>query len=113
VLGAMDSLWGRLEKAAWASVPHVSGRAAREADVAEGRAVFYVPGGSEPADLQLPCCAIQHLESGVSEPVVIIQGEHGPSGIVLGVRPLAGGNGVCMLSEVDLLPGGFPSQHGT
>ena len=109
----MDSLWGPVEKAFWASVPHVSGRPATETDVAQGRAVFYLPGGSEPADLPVPCCAIQHLESDASQPVVVIQAERAPSGVVLGVRPLSGGNGVCMLSEVELLPGGFTPQHGT
>ena len=79
----------------------------------EGRAVFYVPSESEPAELAVPCCAIQHLDSGESEPVVIIQAEQTLSGIILGVRPLSGGNAVCMLSEVELLPDGFPSQHGT
>ena len=109
----MDTLWARVEETEWASVPHVSGRPATETDIAQGRAVFFVPGESEPADLMVPCCAIQHLESGESEPVVIIQAEQTPSGVLVGVRPLSGGNGVCMLSEVELLPGGFPLQHGT
>ncbi|AYO97022.1 hypothetical protein Xcom_20345 [Xanthomonas axonopodis pv. commiphoreae] len=88
-------------------------RPATEADVIEGRAVFYIPGGSEPVDFTLPCCALQRLESGESEPVVVVQAEHGPSGVILGVRPLCGGNGICMLSEVELLPDGFPLQDGT
>ena len=109
----MDSLWGPIDESAWASTLHVAGRAATEDDVSEGRAVFYIPGGADPAELPVPICAIQHLESGERIRVVVVQAEHGPSGIILGVRPLSGGNGVCMLDEVELLAGGFPSQHGT
>ena len=109
----MDSLWGPIDESTWASTPHVTGRAATEVDVSEGRAVFYIPGGAEVADLSVPCCAIQRLEAGESIRVVVVQAERGPSGIILGVRPLTGGNGVCMLAEVELLAGGFPSQHGT
>jgi hypothetical protein len=57
--------------------------------------------------MELPCCAIQHLDSGEALPVIVIQAERIPAGIMLGVRLLAGGNGVCMLSEVELLPLGF------
>jgi hypothetical protein len=109
----MDSLWGPIDESAWASTPHVTGRAATEVDVSEGRAVFYIPGGDDPADLSIPICAIQRLESGERIRVVVVQAEHGASDIILGVRPLSGGNGVCMLAEVELLAGGFPSQHGT
>ncbi len=56
---------------------------------------------------------MQRLESGERQPVVVVQAEHGPSGVILGVRPLSGGNGICMLEEVELLAGGFSSQHGT
>ena len=109
----MDTLWGPIDKDAWAATPHVAGRPATEADVIAGRAVFYVPGDSAAADLELPCCALQRLESGKKEPVVVVQAEQGPNGIILGVRPLGGGNGLCMLSEVELLPHGFQSQDGT
>ena len=109
----MSDLWGTIAASDWQLTPHISGRAATEADVAEGLAVFFVQGESTAASMRLPCCAIQLLEDGSAVPVVIIQAEHAPSGIVLGVRPLSGGNSVCLESEVQLLTSGFDSQGGT
>lgn len=57
----------------------------------------------------LPCCGIQLLEDGSEQPVVVAQAERAPHGIILGVRPLSGGNGICMETEVRLLPEGFQS----
>ena len=67
--------------------------------------MFYVQGFSEPADMELPRAAIQHLKDGSTQPVIVIQAERSPSGIVLGVRPLGGGNGVCMEHEVEYVSG--------
>lgn len=72
-----------------------------------GSAVFYVPGDSTAAEMDLPACAIQSLEDGSEQPVVVVQAELAPHGTILGVRPLAGGNGICMATEVRLLPAGF------
>jgi hypothetical protein len=69
--------------------------------------VFHVQGESAPASMELPCCAVQVLEGGAEQPVVVVQAERCASGTVFGVRPLSGGNGVCMEGEVRLLPGGF------
>ncbi|PPT92599.1 hypothetical protein XarbCFBP7409_21050 [Xanthomonas arboricola pv. guizotiae] len=57
--------------------------------------------------MALPCCAIQSLEDGSEQPVVIVQAELAAHGTILGVRPLSGGNGICMVTEVRLLPAGF------
>ncbi|PPT46268.1 hypothetical protein XarjCFBP7652_17795 [Xanthomonas arboricola] len=57
--------------------------------------------------MALPCCAIQSLEDGSEQPVIVVQAELAPHGIILGVRPLSGGNGICMATEVRLLPAGF------
>lgn len=105
----MNDLWGSIPADDWQSVPCVSGRAATEADVLAGAAVFYVQGASSPVSMALPCCAIQQLEDGLEQPVVIIQAELGPQGTILGVRPLAGGNGICLATDVRLLPAGFGS----
>jgi hypothetical protein len=75
--------------------------------VAAGFAVFYIAGESAAAPMALPCCAIQLLEDGSEQSVVIVQAEIAPQGTIFGVRPLSGGNGICMATEVRLLPAGF------
>ncbi len=103
----MSDLWGSIQASEWRNTPCVVGRPATEADAAAGNAVFYVPGDSAAAPMNLPCCAFQSLEDGSEQPVVVIQAELAPHGTILGVRPLSGGNGMCMSSEVRLLPQGF------
>ena len=105
----MTELWGPISASEWSNTPSVVGRAATETDVAAGTAVFYVPGSSAAASMSLPCCAIQFLEDGSEQLVVIVQAEIAPHGTILGVRPLTGGNGICMATEVRLLPAGFES----
>jgi hypothetical protein len=63
--------------------------------------------------MRLPCCAIQSLDDGSEERVVVIQAELAPQGTILGVRPLSGGNGVCMATDVRLLPTGFEPKDGS
>ena len=103
----MSKLWGTISANDWSRTPCISGRPATEADVAAGLAVFYVPGESVAASMSLPCCAYQRLEDGTEQPVVVIQAELAPQGILLGIRPLTGGNGICLATEVRLLPDGF------
>ena len=107
----MSQLWGEIPADEWQAVPCIRGRPATEAGVAAGIAVFYVDGPSVGARVSLPCCAYQRLEDGAELPVVIIQAEVGPHEIVFGVRPLSGGNGVCLASEVRLLADGFPGSQ--
>lgn len=105
----MSQLWGTVSADEWQATPCISGRPATDADVAAGIAVFYVDGPSVAASLSLPCCAYQQLDNDAEVPVVVIQAEIGPHGTILGVRPLTGGNGICLASEVRLLADGFPS----
>jgi hypothetical protein len=105
----MADIWGSIAASEWRDTPCIVGRPATEADVAAGSAVFYVPGQSAVAPMALPCCAIQLLEDGSEQPVVIVQAELASHGTILGVRPLSGGNGICMATEVRLLPAGFGS----
>ena len=105
----MHDLWPPLQGAQWRSTPCITGRQATVEDVRAGRAVFYVEGESTPFEMKLPCCGWQRLADGEEVPVVVIQAETGPTGTLLGVRPLNGGNGVCMAEEVRLLPAGFES----
>ena len=103
----MTDLWGPIQASEWRNTPCVVGRPASEDDVSVGRAVFYVPGASAAASMTLPCCAVQSLEDGTEQLVVVVQAELVPDGTILGVRPLAGGNGICMATEIRLLPDGF------
>lgn len=88
----------------WKQTPSVSGRAATDADVDEGRAVFAV--GGEPVALDVPFCAIIR-EDGVGEEtaVVVIQAERLEDGTVaVGFRLLAGGgSGIAPLDDVEVL----------
>jgi hypothetical protein len=77
--------------------------------VKAGTAVFFVKGGSKVAPMVVPQCAIQTLDTGDKIPVVVIQAEIAPYGVILGVRPLSGGSGICEAREITLLPDGFGS----
>jgi hypothetical protein len=110
-LDVMNDLWGEIRPSDWRQTPCVTGRPATENDVIRGRAVFYINGDSSALDIALPCCAIHNTEEGSRVPVVVIQAERAAPGDVAGVRPLQGGNAVCLLSELTLLPGGFPAPH--
>ena len=102
-------LWGRLNPEAWGETPCVSGRVADEEDVKSGRAVFFVKGNSRvlAADIPLPCCALLNEEGATLLPVIILQAERCDDGLVLvGYRPIAGGNGICTLNELELLIAG-------
>jgi hypothetical protein len=103
----MTEHWGAISAGEWRTVPCTIGRAATQADVEAGTAVFYVQGESEAAPITLPCCAVQTLDDGTQKSVVVVQAELGPRGVILGVRPLTGGNAVCMATEVQFLPTGF------
>lgn len=99
-------LWGRIQSENWRDTPCVLGRVASEGDVQQGRAVFYVDGPSQAADVPLPRCALLHEDRGKAMPVILIQAESRDDGkVLLGYRPLSDGNGICMLEDVDLLDG--------
>ena len=87
----------------WRETPSVSGRAATDADVNAGRAVFAV--GGEPVDLDVPACAIvSEEEVGEPTPVILIQAERLEDGTVaVGYRFLDGGTGIASLDDVELL----------
>lgn len=101
----MTDLWGPLIAAEWRSTPVICGRTASEADIEAGMAVFCIPSGSKPHPIRLPVCGVyRDAENGITTPVVVIQAEEGDNGqVFLGVRPLVGGNMVCMLGEVEIV----------
>jgi hypothetical protein len=102
---AQDKLWGPIDMKSWKATPCVSGRLATEQDVKGGRATFYIEGDRttlKPIALLLPACAILREEK-KETPVIVIQAEETPKSKTVGVRFLEGGNGVCMLEELELL----------
>ena len=95
-------MWEAIDINNWKETPCISGRAATEADVSEGRAVFYVPSDSEPYETDLPLFALQlDEESNSKVPCVVIQIENTPEGTAVGVRYIDGGNGVGMANEFE------------
>ena len=88
-------------------MPHLKDKRATESHVKSGEAVFYIPNdqNSRPYKLiQLPSCAIFREERiGPETPVIVIQAEVVKDSVVVGYRPLDGGNGVCDLEELEML----------
>ena len=100
-------LWGPINLRHWRDTPHVAGRLATEADALAGRAVYFAEVGEERLpntvyEMSLPAAAMLREESG-EVPVIIIQAEMGPNGVLIGYRPLDGGNGICVLDDIVLL----------
>ena len=52
-------MWGKIELDKWRETLCISGRAATEEDIKNGIAVFAIPLGSKPYDIQLPLRAVQ------------------------------------------------------
>lgn len=96
-----------IDLAHWRETPCLTGRAATQDDVGAGRAVFAAPGAdSKPIDLKLPRCAIHtDQETGKKTPVIVVQAEDVRGNKTIGYRLLSGAEGVCLLSELELLDG--------
>ena len=99
----MPDLWGKIDMAKWKDLPCLRGRPATEQDVKEGRAVFLIPTGSTATDLQLPLCAIHKSEGDRLTSVVAIQAEETGGQVIIGLRYLESGNGICTLPELEVL----------
>jgi hypothetical protein len=105
--------WGAPEISSWRELPHIVERLATESDVQQGRAVFVTvrkdgsPSSARPHPLPIPRCAILHAEPpGPSQlPVFVIQAEEVDGKLLVGYRPITGGNGICTLAELELLSG--------
>jgi|SRR5579862_674615 len=107
------NLWGKIRLEDWRDTPCLRGRVASEDDVRDGRAVYYVDGPSQVADISLPRCALLHDEERAAAlPVILIQAETRSDGeILFGYRPLNGGNGICVSGDVELLDGPDDTFH--
>lgn len=106
MLGTMNDLWGSIEATQWREVPFITARVATGADIASGATFFIIQGEPEPESIALPICTIQRLEDGSTEAVIIIQAEKTSHDVYLGVRPLVGGNAICIIKEVKFVPAG-------
>jgi hypothetical protein len=105
-------LWGQIAIDSWHATPCIWGRVATETDVRDGRAVFHLDLSegqkSRPFALALPCCSILHGEDEREVPVIVIQVETSINNenqvkTFAGYRLLEGGNGICLLHELELL----------
>jgi hypothetical protein len=98
-----DAIWGPPDVSSWQELPHVAGRLATESDVKLGHAVLFIarenglPPVARPNPMALPRCAVLRPESPESHPlaVIVIQAEEVDTKVLVGYRPLAGGNGIC------------------
>lgn len=97
-------MWEAIELSKWKDTPCISGRPATEEDIENGIAVFAIPSGSSVHSINLPACVIQiEEETGNRLPGIIIQAEEANDDVYLGIRYIAGGNGVCAIGEADIL----------
>lgn len=106
---ASDVAWPKLSK-----VGHVAGRAATDADLAKGNAVFVLKSDGaqvgKPIKVQIPQYAM-HVEAktGKKTPVVLVQAEEGQGIRMAGyVSVRDGEKAVCLLSELKLLGTAVP-----
>jgi hypothetical protein len=99
-------LWDKIDVEHWQETPCLRDRIAVEQDVKDGHAVFYLGNaeeiGARYVDIGLPHCAIVHAD-GAEIPAVVIQSERAEDKHYIGYRPITGGNGLCVLSEVELV----------
>jgi hypothetical protein len=102
-----EELWGTINIATWKTTPCISGRLATEADVKEGKAVFFIQepdGKTQIEPIRIPSCIIV-LDNETNEeiPAIAIQAEFVDGQVLVGYRPLSGGNGVCDINEVQFI----------
>lgn len=99
-------MWGIIDLERWRETPCITGRVATEEDIENGIAVFAIPSGSKPYDVQLPLCAVQtNEETNERIPCIAIQIEEAENGVFIGVRYIDGGNGVGTPEDTELYEG--------
>lgn len=101
--------WSEINIKNWKDIPYIKHERATKEDVESGRAVFFTPDDQDTVpyeDLPLPCCAIHREDDSEHElPVIAIQAEIVNEKILVGYRMITGGNGICVLSELEILDG--------
>ena len=103
-----EDIWCAIDPAKWQSTPCMTSRLAAEEDVKCGRAVFFLKShagfGCKPYEMLLPHLALWSETGKVgSIPGVIVQAEHADGKVLVGFRPLAGGNALGTLEEFKLV----------
>ena len=106
---AVFPMFGFSQQELWPALPKtgfISGKAATQADVDAGNAVFAAQVGSEiigkPINITIPQYAY-HLEKGKRIRVIIIQAEEAQGQKIIGAKIIAGGELVGLLNEFELL----------
>ena len=102
-----DNLWGEIKLINWESTPHMNDKVAEELDVQTGKAVFFIDTASQDhycLDLKIPNIVYQiDKDTGQRQIVIVIQAEQVNEKQLIGVRYLKGGNGMCQLSDIELI----------
>ncbi len=102
-----ENNFGPVELNNWKEVPFTKGRIATQEDIDLGKAVFRLDGKGEthtPLEIEIPSLAY-HVDQETEEKtkVVVIQGEQVGEQRIVGVRYLNGGNGACLLFELEFI----------
>ena len=92
------------------SAGYLSGRAATNADVEAGQAVFSMDGKSEGAlPIAIPQYALWTDENGAEHPVVVVQAEKAPGGLeIVGLLRQDGSYAAATMAELKLLGAAKP-----
>jgi hypothetical protein len=100
-------LWDSINIDNWQAIPCVKGRLASETDVKQGKAVFFIndPDKATLAEaINLPACAIIYdKKTGIKIPSIAIQAESVDEKVLIGYRPISGGNGICTADEAEFI----------
>ena len=102
-----DNLWGPVMLNNWQTVLYIKNKIATEQDVIDGKAVFYIgncDGEHNALNIPIPSTAY-HIDNETSEKklVIVIQAEKANDQEVIGIRYFDGGNGICLLGELEFI----------
>ena len=102
-----ENNWPEFDIRNWKDIPIISRRIATEEEARKGIAVFCLKNTGEEHkffEIELPKMAyLIDEETNEKELIVAIQAEESKHGIVIGYRNPKGGNGACLLNELDFL----------
>jgi len=104
---ADTNLWPAIDIKSWDKTPAINGRVANEDDVKKGLAIYFIKNNGvdhSAYKIELPKLAyLTDADTKKEELVVVIQVECTPQDTVAGYRNIDGGNGACMLYELNFL----------